>query len=88
MRTGAASYVVNLLHSPGGLEWDGDLDVMLPEGDDELVSLPDRRLHKMLHPEITANPVVSIAWHNTPPPFRARHSCRMDGKCRTPGSPR
>lgn len=64
-RSGVASYIRELIRILQAEDSNNTYDIMLPACEDHLIDLSAPNFKKTLCPNLIANPVVNIAWHNT-----------------------
>lgn len=64
-RSGVASYIRELIRTLQAEDSTNQYDIMMPLRETDLIELTAPNFRKSLYPDLIANPVVNIAWHNT-----------------------
>jgi glycosyltransferase involved in cell wall biosynthesis len=71
-RSGVAAYIKELFANLQGVDADRQYTLMMPRGEDHLIALTAPNFEKRISPACTANPLLSLAWHNLCLPSIAR----------------
>jgi glycosyltransferase involved in cell wall biosynthesis len=63
-RSGVASYIRELIRTLQRVDSTNEYEIMMPRREADLIELSSPNFRKTLYPDLIANPVVNIAWHN------------------------
>lgn len=63
-RTGVAAYCRNLIRALQAIDEENEYEILLPRRDRALIEVSKPNFSVVAFPDYTANPLVSLAWHN------------------------